>query len=182
MKIKSIETKTIYKSYATDENGHKFGGGFDSVGECEASIASSSLSYLKDKKAGPLVAEIVYNTNAEQPRNKEMIDSYNVIARTATGLADVITLRLYMGRASSSSVVYACLWVHGRNDFYLSGKGKAGGYGYCKSSAAAGNAIKSAGIVLSEDVNGRGMGAVEAALELIAKKAGYSGKLLIVRN
>jgi len=182
MKIKKVHTNTTYKSYPTDSEGNRYGGGYDSLTECNHFISTSS--YLSEDKhyAGNLIAEKIYADNARMPDNKEMIAAYNVVAACKGGLTNVVTLRLYMGRSSQASKVYACLWVHGRDGFNPNGSGSAGGYGYCKQSAAAGDAIRSAGIELSKNVNGVGMGCIESALELIAKKAGYNGKLLVVRN
>jgi len=182
VKIKKVHTNTTYKSYPTDSEGNHYGSGYASLAECSDAIKNSR--YLSEDKhhVGSLIAKKVYADNARMPDNKEMIASYNVVAACKGGLTNVVTLRLYMGRSSQASKVYACLWVHGRDGFHPSGSGSAGGCGYCKQSFAAGNAIKSAGIELNKSVNGVGMPYVEDALKLIAKKAGYNGKSLIVRN
>jgi hypothetical protein len=62
-------------------------------------------------------------------------------------IKELVTVRWYMGGSSSASTVYCCLWVHGK-EYWISGKGQAGGYGYHKSSAALQDAITSAGINL----------------------------------
>ena len=108
---------------------------------------------------------------------KELIQTFNVITDT---LKEIITVRCYMGRSASASVVYASIWVYGPEHF-ASGTGKAGGYGYHKSSAAIGDAIKSAGIELSKDIEGVGDSAVIEALGAIAEAMGYN-KFLIVEN
>ena len=63
---------------------------------------------------------------------KELVKSYNVITDT---LREIITVRCYMGRSSSASVVYASIWINAHG-IHTSGKGQAGGYGYDKTSAA----------------------------------------------
>lgn len=89
-------------------------------------------------------------------------DGKNVYAPLAV---EVVTLRLYCTASRS----YACIWAHGPDGVSLSGGGYAGGYGYHRGSAAAGNAILDAGIALDEDINGRGNGAIRDAVEAIAR-------------
>ena len=143
--------------------------------------------------------------------NKEVVSTWTVVGKINGELRDVVTLRCYMGRSSSASVVYASIWVSGR-DCYTAGSGSAGGGGYDKQSAAAQEAIARAGIELYGDVyavNGKrseynyttkqtevtkenlkkrayiggvGSTAIEAAILAIAKAAGASGKMLVVRN
>ena len=100
----------------------------------------------------------------------------------------LVTLRLYCGRSRSASTVYSAIWVHGQ-DQWTTGKGSAGGYGYCKYSEATARAIESAGIELygkphssSGDVDyskpchigGVGESAIKAALLAIGQALGYS--------
>lgn len=83
----------------------------------------------------------------------------------------VVTLRLYW---PGSTTCYACIWTHGaRTETYRNGSGKAGGYGYCKKSAAAGAAISNAGIHLSRDIDGRGEESIRDAVLAIAAAIGY---------
>lgn len=89
----------------------------------------------------------VETSNASQPQNKETINAWVALANTKDGIKELVTVRWYMGRAASASVVYCCIWVHGKS-FWMSGKGSAGGCGYHKSSAALQDAIISAGIKL----------------------------------
>ncbi len=108
---------------------------------------------------------------------KELISTYNVVTDT---LKEIITVRCYMGRSASASVVYASLWITAP-DYHGSGTGKAGGYGYHKVSAAISEAILSAGIELSKDISGVGNGAIHEALGAIASALGFS-HVLIVEN
>ena len=135
--------------------------------------------------------------NARQPDNKELVSTYDVVGTIDGKLCSIVTARCYMGRSSSASVVYACLWVHGK-DVYTSGRGQAGGWGYHKESAAIDSAIRSAGIELygspygserdkadakkQTSISGVGSSAIDDALMAIAKAAGARGHLLIVRN
>ena len=94
----------------------------------------------------------VIGENVSNARNyggeKETTSTMQVIARNKQGaLASIVEARFYMGRSSSSSVVYCSLWVS-CGDIYTSGSGKAGGGGYHKESAALGAAIRDANIKL----------------------------------
>lgn len=94
--------------------------------------------------------------NARQPDNKELVAAYSLIAKTETGnLLEVVTARFWMGRSRSAMEVKCCVWVHSP-DHYYSGKGSAGGGGYCKKSAALDSAIRDAGIQLSRSIHGTG--------------------------
>jgi len=87
-------------------------------------------------------------------------------------LNELIQLRIYW----TDSRAYACIWIDGgKNKFYASGSGFAGGYGYHKESAAMEEALESAGIVIDyrDSISGRGEGAMESALMAIARKLGY---------
>ena len=108
---------------------------------------------------------------------KELIKTFNVVT---DGLKEVITVRCYMGRSAGASAVYAAIWVNTRG-YYSSGKGKAGGYGYHKASAAVADAISSAGITLDTNISGVGDGAIKESLETIASALGFS-HVLIVEN
>jgi hypothetical protein len=102
----------------------------------------------------------------------------------------VATLRLYW----PGTVCYACLWVHvpgTRHPFdtpqiqegvHTSGSGSAGGYGYCKMSAAAGEAIRNAGFTLSRSINGVGESAVCEAMHAIAAELGHPEALLHIAH
>lgn len=81
-----------------------------------------------------------------------------------------VTLRTY-GTAAKN---YACLWIYaGKSvvhpETYIGAGGNAGGYGYHRTSAAAGEAISLAGIELSEPIHGRGDGAIQDAVQAIAE-------------
>lgn len=65
-------------------------------------------------------------------------------------------------------------------DFRASGYGKAGGGGYDKTSAAVGAAIRSAGIGLRDNIDGRGDAAIQDALTAIAEYLGYKSILVAV--
>lgn len=130
---------------------------------------------------------------------KELAQTLNVVGYKAGELHEILTVRWYMARAKSASVVHCNIWVHG--GAYVSGSGHAGGYGYHKPSAAFQAAMDRAGIVLKADRNsgdqyGRELGdrkpyichvdgcgdrSVDLACEAIARALGYR-KVLIVKN
>ena len=79
----------------------------------------------------------------------------------------VITLRIY----ATGSRFYACLWINS-DTMHINASGFAGGYGYCKASGAASDAIRNSGIDLSEDIHGRGTSAIRDAVLALAVLAG----------
>lgn len=81
----------------------------------------------------------------------------------ATGRA-VVTVRIYW----PASTAYCALWI-GAGDKWGRGQRKAGGYGYHKPSAAMAEAIRDAGIKLSQSISGVGYDAMEKACEAIAR-------------
>ena len=121
-------------------------------------------------------------TFGKQQRNgvnydKAMIGEHSVIVLRQDGaMAHFATLRLYATR--SYSTIYATIWFYD-GDYYASGSGKAGGGGYCRQSAAAAAAIRSAGIELDANIAGAGIGAVQNALRAIAQARGYAQVLIV---
>lgn len=67
-------------------------------------------------------------------------------------MVELVDLRISY---STQGTPYACIWLR-YGGVYNSGSGTATGYGYHKASAAAGAAIRSAGVTLSDDIDGRG--------------------------
>jgi len=85
-------------------------------------------------------------------------------------------IRLFKSKGANSSTVYANVWLFGKDNRHADitgetqhghGTGKAGGYGYCKQSAAVHNALLNAGLSDYESVAGRGMNAAEKLLEKV---------------
>ena len=123
---------------------------------------------------------------------KELVSSYIVIDKKTE--KEVINCRVYMGRSSSSSQVYASIWIS-NNGLYTSGYGVAGGYGYHKESAAIDAAITSAGFELFGNVYARsnekpdfkkqcyiggvGESAIDAALLAIAYATGVKDCIFV---
>ena len=84
-----------------------------------------------------------------------------------------VEARFYRGRTPGSSVVYCSLWVRSKAGTVCSGRGRAGGGGYHKESAALQAAAASAGIALTVPFDGAGEAAMHEALRAIAVAAGY---------
>ena len=121
---------------------------------------------------------------------KEIVGQYKLIGlRMVDGTPqfnEIVDLRLYMGKSRSSSQVYASIWISSK-DFYTTGYGVAGGYGYCKQSAAADSALRSAGIELfgtpygcgaaeltrAASIHGVGESAIREAILAIGEALGY---------
>ena len=104
---------------------------------------------------------------------KETIKQMVLITHKAGEFKEPITVRWYMSRSGDgASPVYCSLWIH-CSPYYVSGRGKAGGYGYHKASAAFQDACDSAGIELSQPVDGRGDGLVREAMFAIGAALGY---------
>lgn len=85
-------------------------------------------------------------------------------------IIEVANLRLYW----PANDCYACLWIHDKKgNTYGNGSGRAGGWGYCKESEAAEQAINKAGIELKHSIGGVGTDAIRGALLALGKKLGY---------
>lgn len=112
--------------------------------------------------------------------DKETIDQWIAIVKKGKEYLEPVTVRCYMGRSRNASQVYATIWIHGGHNMCSSGSGRAGGYGYCKSSAAVGDAIRNTGIKLSKSISGVGRSAIEDAITAICKAMGHN-KIHIVR-
>lgn len=132
---------------------------------------------------------------------KERIDSFTAVVTKGGEISTPVSVKCYMGRSSSASVVYCNIWIHGSKaggkSVSLSGSGSAGGWGYHKVSAAVDEALRSAGVQLygslysrnekpdmkkTASISGVGDSAIEAALVAICRALGYRGKVRIVRG
>lgn len=80
-----------------------------------------------------------------------------------------VIVRVYWPRETA----YACVWIS-TPDNYAIGKGKAGGCGYHKESAAIDEALRDAGIQLEHCIHGVGDSAIMGALAAIAKFIGLN--------
>jgi hypothetical protein len=99
-------------------------------------------------------------------------------------MSNAVTVRWYKSNRHNAHTIHCCIWVFGKDHSVVghrSGSGKAGGYGYCKSSAAFAEALENAGFRTPFDsISGRGMYVVEDAIKGIGILLGYSIDNMIV--
>lgn len=110
--------------------------------------------------------------NASSRKEGALLREYSALVpvpHNRTHMRAVVTLRLYW----PNTVCHAALWVWFDNQEPASGTGTAGGGGYCKASASAGEAIRNAGFTLSSRIDGVGESAIREAVLALAKAAGY---------
>ena len=87
----------------------------------------------------------------------------------------------YISRSGDgASPVHCSIWLHTQTE-YRSGQGKASGYGYCKTSAAIGAALESAGIELLSSCRGSGEHAAKIAVEAAIRAMGFKGRTFWTR-
>ena len=111
--------------------------------------------------------------NARNMGDKETIKTMVLITCKSGEFKEPITVRWYMSRSGAGArPVYCSLWVH-CSPYHVSGRGKAGGYGYDKKSAAFQDACDSAGIELSQPVDGFGDSMVRDAMYSIGQALGF---------
>ena len=112
---------------------------------------------------------------------KELVRVIHVMVVDGDDIAVPITAKFYMGRSRNAMTVYCNVWTGDRRGMRrTSGYGFATGGGYHKESAALSSAIQSAGISLSEQIDGVGETAMTDALTAIARELGYTGNIRII--
>ena len=105
---------------------------------------------------------------------KETTSQMVLITHKDGEFKEPVTVRWYMSRSGDGAgPVYCSVWIN-HHPYYVSGRGKAGGYGYHKGSAAFQDACDSAGIELSQPVDGRGDSLVKEAIFAIGEALGFS--------
>ena len=126
--------------------------------------------------------------NAKNMNGEKELVQRIVIVDDAGSKQQIIDCRLYMGRSRNASAVYCSIWANGHinNDrVWITGHGKAGGYGYHKASAAMQNAITAAGFTLTDDngyimpIDGRGDDPMRDAAIALAAALGYNDVILV---
>jgi len=110
--------------------------------------------------------------------DKETVAAWSVVATDKqNAIKEIIIVRWYAGRSAKATVLYCNVWIRG--GLWCSGHGSANGGGYDKKSAALAYALESAGVKLSQPIDGRGDGTSRTALETIAKAMGFENFLII---
>lgn len=109
----------------------------------------------------------------------ETIRTMKIVAYVAeepynAGFCFPVEARFYRSRSGDGAAPIHCsVWIHTKDGRHISGAGKAGGYGYCKVSAALDAALASAGVELARRIDGAGISAAWGALEAVAVRAGW---------
>lgn len=124
------------------------------------------------------MSRIKFTEKNENARNladkKEVIETRVLLAVEDGKIKELMTARWYMSKSKSAMTIYCSIWCwSGAFGDYTSGMGKAGGGGYCKTSAAFASALKSAGIEHDHEIAGRGMYEVEKFMTDLANQFGY---------
>lgn len=113
------------------------------------------------------------NATIREREEKNIQHGYKAIYISEDGkMRELVDLRI----GQTDTTAYACVWLHVAGyGTYACGSGKAGGYGYHRSSAAAEGAFRSAGMTFNQSFGGCGDSmmreAVQAAGEYLANGA-----------
>lgn len=99
--------------------------------------------------------------------NQALLHQYTVLAETENSIRELVIARLYASRRHDANRITCILWTRGGHNANASGC--ASGYGYHKGSAALADAIRNAGIKLTENISGCGDDAMREALLAIAR-------------
>ena len=122
--------------------------------------------------------DIISFNPTEDPRNmysyrrEKSFDSQLAVIDLDTG-REIVCARFYW----PGETVYCVVWIF--SDKPARGYGKAGGGGYHKRSAALGEALSRAGVILSEPINGCGDSAMNEALLALARHMGVTRPLVV---
>ena len=108
-------------------------------------------------------------------RNQALIHQYSVIAETKMGIDEIVIARLYAPLRRGAIKTTCILYTYGKHGVFASGY--AQGIGHQKSAALA-DAIRNAGINLSENVAYRDGAPVREALLAIARADCPDAKIL----
>lgn len=92
--------------------------------------------------------------------DKKPSRAFSFLAITTEGAPEEVARVLVWGTAARA---YASVWLKAPGD-WRGGHAHAGGYGYHRGSAAVNRALKSAGVVLADDIEGRGDSSYPAAI------------------
>ncbi len=88
----------------------------------------------------------------------------------AQRIVEVVAMRLYASPHRALRI-HACTWIYPADGAPRRGYGYAGGGGYCRRSAAGADALRAAGVDLSEEVAARGVSVLRKALRATAAAA-----------
>ena len=113
----------------------------------------------------------INRTHREREEKNGLAHGYKAITIQDGKPVDLVDLRIAY---TNGGTAYACIWIYRprtaeREAMWSNGSGQAGGCGCDKGSAAAGMAIRKAGVALSEDIGARGKEAVAKAVQAIGE-------------
>lgn len=113
--------------------------------------------------------------------DKETIDTMRLVLFVGPenehddGFRTAVEARFYMGRSGTASTVYCSVWIYEpEHRDVRGGHGRAGGYGYCKKSAALEEAFRSAGVTFAKGFGGAGDSASREAMKAVAMATGWN--------
>lgn len=108
--------------------------------------------------------------------DKPVTQTIHAVVLQGREMKTAVTIRVHGTKARN----YCSVWIDDRPaQRHYSGHGWAGGYGYHRPSAALQVALKSAGVTLDEDIDGRGEGAMRDAVIAICHAMGYRNVHLV---
>lgn len=115
-----------------------------------------------------------FEINSNHRKEHAFSKQYTLVHFKDNQIKLALEVRIYRTKSRS----YACVWLRGE-DGWNSGSGFAGGYGYCKDSAAVHTAFTNAGIELSESISGRGHTAIRTAIIAVGEALGLEHGTII---
>lgn len=116
----------------------------------------------------------ITESNVGQKRDKIEHGFYKEIAIIQSENKTPCRFRFY----NTGQTIHCIAWLSG-NEHYTSGYGKAGGYGYCKESAAMESAIIDSGIAMDQHWGGMGETKQREAAFSIAQKLTGKRKFIL---
>ena len=124
------------------------------------------------------ISKAVNKNDQGRYRDKERIRVYHVAilaqkSQYRREMQQIVTFELLRSRSRNASTVYCAFWAHNKAGDWFGASGSAGGYGYDKASAAVGDALRNAGVQLSEGIWAVGEQAIIEALWAVANTLGY---------
>ena len=108
--------------------------------------------------------------------NQALLHQYSVIAETENGIRELVIARLYASLRRYANRITCILWTEGSHNANASGYN--GTYGLHRGSAALADAIRNAGIKLTDNISGCGNDAMREALLAIARADCPEAKIL----
>ncbi len=88
-------------------------------------------------------------------------------------------VNFFMSRSGDGASPVYCDIYFDACEKWISGSGRAGGYGYHKESAAFADACNNCGLLIDRNISGVGNDAINQVLEAVAVKLGFTHYLII---